>query len=85
MIQAGTPFVFWHATAVPKLQMPVFPVNPRLAKVGIEPIELIDDVDGQTVWKSGGNGSGAGVLPRMGWILTKHVKTQARPTGTPIS
>ena len=39
--------MFWHATAVPKLQMPVFPVNPRLAKVGIAAVEPIDDVEHQ--------------------------------------
>jgi hypothetical protein len=41
-----TAFVFCRAIAVPKSQMPVFPPNPRLAKLSIEPIELIDDVDG---------------------------------------
>jgi hypothetical protein len=36
--------VFCHAIAVPKSQMSVFPPNPQLAKLSIEPIELIDDV-----------------------------------------
>ena len=42
-----TAFVFWHATAVPISQIPVFPPNPRLAKLSIAAIEPIDEVDGQ--------------------------------------
>ena len=49
-------FVFCHPTAVPKSQMSVFPPNPRLAKLGIEPIEPIDDVDCRTVGESGEKG-----------------------------
>jgi hypothetical protein len=41
----STASVFLHATAVPKAIMSVIPPNPQLAKLSIEPIELIDDVD----------------------------------------
>jgi hypothetical protein len=41
-----TAFVFWHATAVPKPKITVFPPNPKLAKLSIQPIEPIDEVDG---------------------------------------
>jgi hypothetical protein len=52
----STAFVIWHATAVPKSQMSVFPPNPRLAKLSIEPIEPIDDVDRRMVWNRVGRG-----------------------------
>jgi len=42
-----TAIVFYHATALPKSQVSVVPLNPRLAKLRIEPIEPIDDVNGQ--------------------------------------
>jgi hypothetical protein len=45
IIVVQTAIVFWRASAIPKPQMPVIPPEPRLAKVGIEPIALIDDVD----------------------------------------
>jgi hypothetical protein len=40
-----TAFVFWHTSTIPKLQIPVFPPNPRLAKLSIAAVELIDGVD----------------------------------------
>jgi hypothetical protein len=78
--KAKIAFVFCHATAVLKSQMSVFPPNPRLAKLCIEPIELIDDVDRRTVWESAGNGSGH-VFPRQLRIGTHNPrKPQSRPS-----
>ena len=75
-----TALVFWHAPAIPISQIPVFPPNPRLVKLSIAAIEPIDDVVGQTVRKSGGNGSGACFLPHFGQSPPNPSKRQARPS-----
>ena len=40
-----TAIEIWHDSAIPKAEIPVFPPNPRLAKLSIAAVELIDDVD----------------------------------------
>src|SRR5208283_3815196 len=80
-----TAIVFRHAIAVPKSQMSVFPSNPRLAKLSIKPIELIDDVGGQNGLESGGNGSGHHFSVEDVGFYRQNVRTQARPIETPIS
>ena len=61
IIVIQTAIVFRYAPAVPISQTPVFPPNPRLAKLSIAAIEPIDDVDGGRGADSYARGSGCGL------------------------
>jgi hypothetical protein len=69
-----TAFVFWHASTIPKLQIPVFPPSPRLAKLSIAAVEPIDEVDGGRGARPCARGSGCGLCLVEGMISPSPTK-----------